>query len=337
MTLYRQTASKWPADRLLTGQSFFPPEGFTSTEKTFLFRHLLKYEPESKAFFCQLPYLCKILFSCLIMEKLDVFNCSNVFIASYFSDDRGCAHCNREHTLIYIHSGELEIAERDRKTILRRGDCAFMRRDNRMWLQKRVKEGQPYRSVVMKFSREYLRDFFQALSRKEIPTNAKREKASLVKFPSNRLDVRTLFESLMPYFEAGIVPDDEILKLKMAEGLFTILKTDKNLYASLFDFVEPWKIDIVDFMEKNFMNDLSMNEIAYYTGRSLATFKRDFKKVSELTPQKWIIHRRLEAARELIHKGGRKVSEICFDVGFKNLSHFSRLYKEMYGMSPTLS
>lgn len=271
------------------------------------------------------------------MEKLDVFNCSNVFIASFFTDDRGCAHCNREHTLIYIHSGELEITDGTRKTVLHTGECAFMRRDNRMWLQKRVKDGKPYRSVVMKFSRTYLKEFYQSLHRRNIPADVKREKTSLVKFPPNRLDIRSLFESLIPYFDAGESPDSEILKMKMAEGMFSILKTDANLYASLFDFVEPWKIDIVDFMERNYMNDLSMNEMAYYTGRSLATFKRDFKKVSELTPQKWLIRRRLEAARELIHKGGRKVSEICFDVGFKNLSHFSKLYKEMYGMAPTLS
>lgn len=271
------------------------------------------------------------------MEKLEKFDCSKVFIASYFTDNRGCAHCNREHTLIYIHSGELEITDGTKKTILHPGDCAFMRRDNRMGLQKRVKDGKPYRSIVMKFSREYLKDFFQTLNRRKIPKDAKRERASLVKFPSNRVDVRSLFESLLPYFDTGSVPDSDILKMKMAEGMFAILKTDENLYASLFDFVEPWKIDIVDFMEHNYMNDLSMDEMAYYTGRSLATFKRDFKKVSELTPQKWLIHRRLEAARELIRKGGRKISEICFDVGFKNLSHFSKLYKEMYGMAPTFS
>lgn len=271
------------------------------------------------------------------MEKLDVFDCSNTFIASYFTDDRGCAHCNRDHTLIYIHSGELEITDNGRKTILHPGDCAFMRRDNRMWLQKRVKEGQPYRSVVMKFSRDYLKEFFHTLNRRDIPADARREKRCLVKFPANRLDVRSLFESLVPYFDAEATPDAEILKMKMAEGMFAILKTDENLYASLFDFVEPWKIDIVDFMEKNYMNDLTMEEMAYYTGRSLATFKRDFKKISSLTPQKWLIRRRLEAARELIRKGGRKVSEICFDVGFKNLSHFSKLYKETYGMAPTLS
>lgn len=52
------------------------------------------------------------------MEQLDVFDCSNVLIASYFTDDRGCAHENREHTLIYLCSGELEIEERGKKTVL---------------------------------------------------------------------------------------------------------------------------------------------------------------------------------------------------------------------------
>lgn len=269
------------------------------------------------------------------MERLDVFDCSNVFIASYFTDDRDCAHFNREHTLIYIYSGELEITERGRKTVLRPGDCAFMRRDNRMWLQKRVKEGKPYRSIVLKFSREFLREFYQTLNRRDIPKDARRDKASLYVMPQNRLDIRSLFESVIPYFDAETKPSDEVLKLKMTEGIYAILNTDTNLYASLFDFVDPWKIDIMDFMEKNYKNELSMQEMACFTGRSLSTFKRDFKQYSDLTPQKWLIQRRLHAAHELIRKGGRKVTDVCYEVGFKNLSHFSKIYKEAYGMAPT--
>ena len=94
--------------------------------------------------------------------------------------------------------------------------------------------------------------------------------------------------------------------------------------------------DIIDYLNDNYMYDLSMEEIANYTGRSLATFKRDFAKVSELTPQKWIIKRRLEAAHELIKSGKKKVTEACFDVGFKNLSHFSKVYKETYGYAPSM-
>ena len=269
------------------------------------------------------------------MERLDVFDCSNVLIASYFTDDRGCAHENREHTLIYLCSGELEIEERGKKTVLHPGDCAFMRRDNRMWLQKKVEDGKPYRSVVLKFSRPFLREFYQTLNRQQIPNDSEREKVSLRVLPSNRLDIRSLFESVIPYFDAGEKPSEDVLKLKMVEGIYVLLNTDRNLYASLFDFVEPWKIDILDYLNENYMCDLSLEEIASYTGRSLATFKRDFAKVSNLKPQKWIIKRRLEAAHSLIKSGKKKVTEACFDVGFKNLSHFSKIYKEAYGVAPS--
>ncbi len=107
-----------------------------------------------------------------------------------------------------------------------------------------------------------------------------------------------------------------------------MLNTDKNLYASLFDFVDPWKIDIIDYLNDNYMYDLSMEEIAKLYGPQSGDIQTRFAKVSELTPQKWIIKRRLEAAHELIKSGKKRVTEACFDVGFKNLSHFSKVYKE---------
>ena len=113
-----------------------------------------------------------------------------------------------------------------------------------------------------------------------------------------------------------------------------LLNTDKSLYASLFDFTDPWKIDILNFMEQNYMNDLTLEEMANYTGRSLATFKRDFSKISDLSPQKWVVRRRLEAAHALIQSGKQKVTDVCFRVGSKNLSHFSKAYKRLYGCSP---
>lgn len=270
------------------------------------------------------------------MENLEVFDCSNVLIACYFTDDMECVHENREHTLIYVCSGVLEIEEKGRRTVLHPGECAFMRRDNRMKLQKRADKKHPYRAVLLKFTRPYLREFYHTLDRNSIPVESKRERLSLKVLPPQQEDIRSLFESVIPYFEAGEKPSEEVLKQKMAEGANVLLRTDKNLYAALFDFVDPWKIDIIDFLNENYMYDLSMEEIAGYTGRSLATFKRDFAKASDLTPQKWLIRRRLEAAHELFASGNRKVSDVCYEVGFKNLSHFSKIYKETYGYAPSM-
>lgn len=269
------------------------------------------------------------------MEILKVLDYSNVFIASYFTDDRQCSHSNREHTLLYLQSGELEINERGKITNLHEGQCAFIRRDNKVILNKLIKEDKPYHSITLKFSRSFLREFYQTIDIKSIPKKIKRNKVSLYMLPFNRPEITSLFESIMPYWESDVKPSNELLKLKMIEGVYILLNTNKELYASLFDFSDPWKIDILDFLNENYMEDLTMEEIASFTGRSLATFKRDFNKISDLTPQKWIIQKRLEKAHELIRKEGRLVTEVCYDVGFKNRSHFTTAFKKQYGYAPT--
>lgn len=97
--------------------------------------------------------------------------------------------------------------------------------------------------------------------------------------------------------------------------------------------VDSKKIDLEDFMERNFRSDFSMTEFARAAGRSLSTFKRDFKKFSTLSPERWLTNRRLLAAHDLLRRG-RRVSDVCFDVGFKNVSHFSAIFKRKFGLTP---
>ncbi len=271
-------------------------------------------------------------------NKLDGINTlrySDIFLAMYFNDGMSCLHRNHSHVLVYMYSGELEINEREKITRLHKGDCAFIRKDFGVQLTKKSYKEEQFKAIFLMFTTKFLRDFYSRLDKNKLPEEARRSKVSLCKLPSNCPDIVSLFESMTPYFDSDIQPTEDLLNLKMTEGVYVLLNTNKSLYASLFDFADPWKIDILEFLEKNYMNDLTMEEIANYTGRSLATFKRDFRKISDLSPQKWIIRRRLEAAHALILSGKRKVTEICFDVGFKNLSHFSKVYKEMYGSSPT--
>ena len=88
-------------------------------------------------------------------------------------------------------------------------------------------------------------------------------------------------------------------------------------------------------MNENYMYEFTMEELAHYTGRSLATFKRDFRKISDLTPEKWLIRKRLEVAYARIKEGGCRVADVYAEVGFKNPSHFSTAFKRRYGVSPS--
>ncbi len=115
---------------------------------------------------------------------------------------------------------------------------------------------------------------------------------------------------MTPYFDPAVVPRDDVMKLKMREGLLALLHLDSRFAPTLFDFNEPWKIDILAFMNDNYMYELSIEELAHYTGRSPATFKRDFRKISDLTPAKWIMRKRLEAAHAMLGMRGRKVADV---------------------------
>ena len=71
------------------------------------------------------------------------------------------------------------------------------------------------------------------------------------------------------------------------------------------------------------------------TGRSLTSFKQDFKKGFGDTPGRWLVRKRLQEAYFLIDKKGRKASDVYIEVGFEDLSHFSFAFKKQFGVAPT--
>lgn len=262
------------------------------------------------------------------------FQYGDIFFSYYFNNDTTCANMLRHHSLTYIYGGEMIIEERGNRTTIGKGECAFLKRDNRIVMTKQSKDGEHYKGIFMHFTRPCLRSIFQKMDNKEIPDISNKYEESIIKLPPTA-EIESLFHSMTPYFDYDAKPREEFMQLKLQEGIYALLNINQKFYPTLFDFAQPWKIDIIEFLNENYMCDLTMEDIANFTGRSLATFKRDFKKISDLTPQKWLIQKRLEVAHEMIKHEHKKVKDVYMDVGFKNLSHFSKIYKEMYGYAPT--
>lgn len=79
---------------------------------------------------------------------------------------------------------------------------------------------------------------------------------------------------------------------------------------------------------------LSMNEIASLSGRTLSTFKRDFKRIFGESAQQWIINKKLDLAKQELLNSQTSVTQIAFDLGYNNVSHFIKTYKAQYGSTP---
>jgi AraC family transcriptional regulator len=69
-------------------------------------------------------------------------------------------------------------------------------------------------------------------------------------------------------------------------------------------------------------------------GLSAFHFVRVFKAVTRTTPHQLVMQKRLALSRKLLQEG-RSVTDACLDSGFNNLSHFTRLFKRRFGVSPS--
>lgn len=266
-------------------------------------------------------------------DKLKTIGYSGIFLSCYSDYSEKCIHATPEHVLVYLYSGEQVIEDRNKKIVLQAGDCAFIRRDHRLKMYKNSKGDDLYKGISLTFKRNVLREFYSKMSKNEIPKDLPISEKVVFKLEPNPA-IESLFQSLTPYFDSNVKPTEGVTHLKLLEGIYALLNSNELLYPILFDFAEPWKVDILEFLNDNFMEDLTMEQIASFTGRSLATFKRDFKKISNLTPQKWLIKKRLKVAYNKLKEEHKKVQEVYMEVGFKNPSHFSTAFKKEYGISP---
>ena len=87
-------------------------------------------------------------------------------------------------------------------------------------------------------------------------------------------------------------------------------------------------------MQNNFAFNLTLQEYAKLACKSVPTFKREFKKIFNDSPAKWVLKKRLTLATELLGNTSQTVAEIGYECGFENQTHFSRVFKEKMGASP---
>ncbi|MUL38561.1 AraC family transcriptional regulator [Gloeocapsopsis dulcis] len=90
----------------------------------------------------------------------------------------------------------------------------------------------------------------------------------------------------------------------------------------------------IEYINDNLGLDLSLNVFAAMLGMSPYYFERLFKQSVGHTPHQYILHCRIERAKQLLRTTGQPIMEIACQVGCKNHSHFSKLFRKLVGMSP---
>jgi AraC-like DNA-binding protein len=212
------------------------------------------------------------------------------------------------------------------------GEMLLIRRNQLGELTKTPLNGEDYQTIVICLKEDLLR---QIALEEQIEPGAKYIGPPNILIAGNDF-LHAFFQSLIPYVrhsEEKITNAVGMLKVK--EAVLLLLHTMPELKDFLFDFSEPYKMDLEKFMLSNFHFNIPVEKFAQLTGRSLAGFKRDFQKIFDMSPRQWLQNRRLTEARHLIEKKNKTPSAIYLGLGFESLSHFSHSFKKKFGKSPS--
>jgi AraC family transcriptional regulator len=94
-------------------------------------------------------------------------------------------------------------------------------------------------------------------------------------------------------------------------------------------------LDVVRYINANFAEPCSLDALASIANMSRFGLARRFRAVTGETANQYVVHRRLSAAAARLAATARPISEIAYDVGFNDLSHFNACFRSAFGCPPS--
>lgn len=182
------------------------------------------------------------------------------------------------------------------------------------------------------------KDILQELYKDEVPSFIKSNDKITFAQKIERQDIIIHFiESLEFYFQNPTLVNDELLKLKIKELILLLLQTNnaENIISLFSHLFTPRQVNFKEVIQAHLFSNITIPELAVLSGCSLSTFKRDFESYFKDTPANYIKGQKLSKANKLLVSTDFSVSEICYEVGFSDTSHFTKLFKLKYGSTPT--
>jgi len=124
----------------------------------------------------------------------------------------------------------------------------------------------------------------------------------------------------------------EVILYIIRNNPINVLPTDKR-YKSLEDSIFLW--NVYNYVQKNYMNDILLSDVAELFGYSKCYFSRKFKALTNWNFWDYLTKFRINKAKELIVMTNSNYTEIAAKCGFSEIRSFNRSFKKMTGLTPS--
>lgn len=258
---------------------------------------------------------------------------SSIFYKEIHEDLTGIEFLVNTPCLIFISSGK--------ETFISSDDEYFVTSENEMlglpqniyMISDFFKADGVLKTYLFFFDNSLIDEFLASrkIKRSNLPTDA-----APCKLISDKSVVEYINALNPVYREVNLSAD--ILRLKLLELLYLIDNANPEgtvtvLLSALNSSNQQRNIRHI--MKQHCLTPMNITDYAQMSGRSLASFNRDFRRLYNTSPKQWLIETRLERAQKMIADTSMTVTQIAYAVGYENTSHFISLYKEKYGKTPS--
>lgn len=183
------------------------------------------------------------------MNSDHTYNYSELFFFFRFEEYEVCEHRFLSHALLYVYSGKLIIETYGQCIRLEEKESVFICNGTHVRITALEAE-KPSRIAMLRFPDSFLREFYFTTDNTESPKPDLEKHFSPLR-PQKDLD--SLFGSMLPYYDTGVQPTEKVLKLKIIEGIYALLRIDDVFYSLLFGFAQDGKTDIFDLLAETYV------------------------------------------------------------------------------------
>jgi AraC family transcriptional regulator len=126
----------------------------------------------------------------------------------------------------------------------------------------------------------------------------------------------------------------------MLQALAVVLLQSQSTMPRLFrphrGGLAPTKLKrVLEYVDSNLDREISLTNLAEAAGLSAAHLCNAFRHSTGKSPHKFVMHARIERAKELLRKPGLRVIDAAIASGFKNSQHFARVFRSACHLTPT--
>jgi AraC-like DNA-binding protein len=158
---------------------------------------------------------------------------------------------------------------------------------------------------------------------------------AVIRLQSDEL-LENYYHSIESFLFLSEQPNKQLVQLKFEELLLSLFSNNahKELTNYFVSLCQNQLYHMSRVMEQNFAYNLKLEEFARLCHMSLSTFKKSFKEFFHTTPAVWLKERKLDRALHQLLTSELPISQISFESGFEDTSHFIRVFKQKHGFTP---